>query len=521
MRFVIPLFLLAVCISGCGSQSPARLGEAVPPIHHATTTVRWGLVGVSDVPTLDPALASDPTSISVASLIYGGLVRFDQHLRVQPDGASHWTISRDGKTYTFFLRPNLRFADGNQVTASNVVSALDRALGPEGPAGTAPFYLHLIAGSTSGVKPSGIVAVNSSTVRITLTHPAAHFLSELAFPASFVPDPTLPRKYGAAWTDHAMGFGPYMVTAWRHSRYLTLVRNPYYYGGSVIPRRISLRFYAQGNPIAAYDGGTLDIVSGLPAGETLSSNPPGAQRLPALALDYLAFNTRRLPFKRLNARRAFASAIQAGAASITMGASAFPSSSLIPSALAIPLAPWKPTWSPATYLARAKYPHGHTFPALVLVTPQDPHLHALARALKLSWFHTLHIDVRVQQLNATNYTQILNAHAFDVALVRWGGDYPDAQDFLGTQLGASPYNVTGWSKPSYNSAVQLADSYSPLDPRRGQLLRRAAFIATRSLPVIPLDEPAVTAIIRPDLHGFALTPLGTIVLQHQTATVTR
>ena len=212
MRFILSVLTLAVLICGCGSKSPGIVGQAVSPTPHPKTTVQWGLAGISDLPTLDPALASDAASISVASLVYGGLVRFDRHLRVQPDGASHWTISRDGKTYTFFLRPNLRFADGSKVTANDFVAALDRALGPEGPAGTAPFYLQLIVGSTSGTKPRGIVAVNRSTVRITLTHPAAHFLSELAFPSSFVPEPSLVRRYGASWTDHAMGFGPYMVS---------------------------------------------------------------------------------------------------------------------------------------------------------------------------------------------------------------------------------------------------------------------------------------------------------------------
>ncbi len=521
MRFIIPLLVLALFIDGCGSKSPTVVGQAGPTTQPATTTVQWGLAGISDVPTLDPALASDPTSISVASLVYGGLVRFDQHLRVQPDGASHWTISRNGKTYTFFLRRNLRYADGSKVTANDFVAALDRALGPEGPAGTAPFYLQLIVGSTSGTKPRGIVAVNSSTVRITLTRPAAHFLSELAFPAAFVPQPTLVSKFGTSWTDHAMGFGPYMVNVWRHSRYLTLVQNPHYYGGTVAPRRITLRFYPQRNAVTAYDRGALDVVSGLPAGETLGSHPPGTQRLPALALDYLALNTSRLPFKRLNTRRAFAAAIQPGVARLTMGASVFPSSGLVPSALDMPLARWSASASASTYLARARYPHGNKFPPIVLVLPQDAHLHALARALKLDWFRTLKVDVRIQPVNATNYTQILNAHAFDLALVRWGGDYPDSQDFLGTQLGASPYNVTGWSKPSYNAAVQLADSYSPLDPRRQTLLKHAAFVATRSLPIIPLDEPAVTAIIRPGLQGFALTALGTIVIRHAAPAITR
>jgi oligopeptide transport system substrate-binding protein len=521
MRCIIAILVLAVFLGGCGSKSPTVVGQAIPPTKHAKSTVQWGLVGISDLPTLDPALASDAASISVASLVYGGLVRFDQRLRVQPDGASHWTISRDGKTYTFFLRPNLRYADGSTVKANDFVAALDRALGPEGPAGTAPFYLQSIVGSTSGTKPRGIVALNRTTVQITLTHPAAHFLSELAFPASFVPQPSLVHKYGASWTDHATGFGPYMVTLWRHSRYLSLVRNPYYYGGNVAARRITLHFYAQGNAAAAYDRGALDVVSGLPAGETLASTPPGAIRLPALALDYLAFNTSRLPFKRLNTRRAFAASIRPNVTNLTMGTSVFPSTSLVPSALDIPLARWSATASASTYLARAKYPHGNKFPPVVLVIPQDAHLRALARALKLAWFRTLNIDVRVQQLNATNYTQILNSRAFDVALVRWGGDYPDPQDFLGTQLGTSPYNVTGWSKPSYNAAVQLADSYSPLDPRREGLLKHAAFVAMRSLPIIPLDEPAVTAIIRPQLQGFGLTALGTIVIQHPVPAVTR
>ena len=74
MRFVIPYFILTVFISGCGSKVSGTLDQAGPPTQHARTTVQWGLVGVSDVATLDPALASDPTSISVASLVYGCLL---------------------------------------------------------------------------------------------------------------------------------------------------------------------------------------------------------------------------------------------------------------------------------------------------------------------------------------------------------------------------------------------------------------------------------------------------------------
>ncbi|HEX6509200.1 MAG TPA: ABC transporter substrate-binding protein, partial [Chloroflexota bacterium] len=228
MRFTLFLCAVVLLIAGCASTGTNVTGGTLPTVHHDRTTLQWGLVGVADVPTLDPALASDPTSITMASLVYGGLVRLDSRLRVQADGASRWTISRDGKTYTFFIRPGLRFADGRRVTAQDFASALRGALGPEGSAGTAPFYLQLIAGAGS---PSlrGITVVDPSTLRITLIRPAAHFLSELAFPASFVPDPSLLQRYGATWTDHASGFGPFMVKTWQHSKYVTLVRNPYFY----------------------------------------------------------------------------------------------------------------------------------------------------------------------------------------------------------------------------------------------------------------------------------------------------
>jgi ABC-type oligopeptide transport system substrate-binding subunit len=473
------------------------------------------------VPTLDPALASDPTSISVTSLIYGGLVRLDSHLRVQPDGAANWTISRDGKVYTFHLRRNLRFADGSPVTAGDFVAAIDRALGPEGPAGTAPFYLQLIAGSSSPGKPSGVTAPGPHTVRITLVRPAAHFLSELAFPAGYVPLPSLQAHYGTSWTDHALGFGPYMVQTWRHSRDLVLIRNPYFYGGRVGAPRITIQFLSMQRALAAYRRGSIDVVSGLPAGQTVLPHVADLQRVPALALDYLAFNTARLPFHHLNARRAFASAIGPHVAVRSMGSSVFPSTSLVPSALNLPLDPWTAQASAAAYLKRAGYPGGRKFPDVVLVTTQDPQLAGLSRALKLAWMHTLGIDVRIQPLNASNYTQVLNQHAFDLALVRWGGDYPDPQDFLGTQLGSSTDNVTGWSKRSYNAAVALADSYSPLDPRRIQLLRQAASIATRSLPIVPLDQPAVTAIIRPGVSDLVLTSLGTLALRYPVARTAR
>lgn len=507
-RLLSLLCLLSAALAGCGS--PAAATPAKP------STLDWGLVGLGDVPTLDPALASDPASISISSLIYGGLVRLDSHLRVRPDGASHWTISGNGTVYTFTLRRNLRFADGRRVTAADFAAALGRALGPEGSSGTAPFYLSLIAYPNErrkGVTIQGIQPMGTRRLRIVLRRPAAHFLSELAFPASFVPEPALLQRYGSGWTDHAAGFGPYAVESWQHGRFLTLVRNRYYYGGKPELRRITLRFYGDvASALAAYHHHSIAMISGFQPGSSLPGNIAGVTRVPALALDYLAFNTARVPFQHLDARQAFAALRPAATAARSMGQSAFPATGFLPPAFNLQVPTWRPT-NPARIYLRFARTRASALSAITFVVPRDPRVYALAKALRTRWERALGVTVNLHQLNASTYGTILNAHAFDVAIVRWGADYPDPQDFLATQLGTSSDNVTRWATNRYMALVTEADTTSPGDPRRAVLFRRAASLAARKLAIVPLDVPAQLAIIDPALRGVSLTPLGTVVGQ--------
>ncbi len=106
-----------------------------------------------------------------------------------------------------------------------------------------------------------------------------------------------------------------------------------------------------------------------------------------------------------------------------------------------------------------------------------------------------------------------------MAIVRWGADYPDPQDFLGTQLGSSTDNVTGWHTSRFDRIVALADGYNPADPRRTKLLVKAANLAGRKIPIFPLDVPAQTAFLRPDLSGLRLTGLGTLNLDPARAAI--
>ncbi|HEX8918166.1 MAG TPA: ABC transporter substrate-binding protein, partial [Chloroflexota bacterium] len=510
MRTLPFLLLLCVALTACADSSAKVIVTPKP----TTTTVQWGVVGVTDIPTLDPALASDSTSISLVSLIYGGLVRLDSGLHVRPDGAKRWTISRDGKVYTFFLRQNLRFPDGRRASAYTIAAALQRAMGSQGASGAAAAYLGLIAHGTTGKnhrQVRGILPLDATTLRITLIQPAAHFLAELAFPSSYVPDPAVQRMYGSSWTDHAAGFGPFFVRVWKHSRYLTLQRNPYYYGGLPSLKLIKFRFYdAESSALSAFQNGTLDLVSGLPVGDSLGARVAGATRIPALALDYLAFNTSRLPFFRTKAREAFAAEVTPSLVRGAMGSVAFPATQFLPRAFGLNVPLWRPTAVGRTYLLAARFTHPKRFPRITLVMLQDPNLYALAQKMAAGWKRALGVTVLLRQLNPSDYSAVLNARLFDLALIRWGADYPDPQDFLGTQLGTSPDNVTGWTRSAYQHEVLLADSYNPNDPRRLSFFAQAASSAAASVPILPLDQPAQTAVISPALKRVSLTALGTI-----------
>src|SRR5579884_3905891 len=395
MRLILPLCtLLVVILAGCG-------GSTAPP-HHPSNTLSWGVAGVSDVPTLDPALASDPTSISVASMIYGGLVRLDAHLHVQPDGATHWAISPDGRTYTFYLRPNLRYPDGRRATATDFAASLDRALGPEGESGIGPVYLSLIAhGTGTNTSKPAVKVINATTLQIRLVHPAAHFLSELAFPVSFVPDPAVLQRYGASWTDHAAGFGPYYVKSWEHSQSLTLVRNRHYFGKRPPLHTITIRFYPTPSAgIRAYRSGRIDLLSGLQPGQAISAPPGGTQRVPALAMDYLAFNISRNPFQSLDVRRAFAAVWSPSLVKTTMGMTAFPAHSFLPSAFGLTVPTWAPKKTPAQLMAAAHVRGGEHFPQIVLLLPDDPNLHRLGTALAARWRKALGVTVFLRSLNS-------------------------------------------------------------------------------------------------------------------------
>ncbi|HET8910966.1 MAG TPA: peptide ABC transporter substrate-binding protein [Ktedonobacteraceae bacterium] len=285
--------------------------------------------GISDFATLDPAQVSDLTGTSTVQMLFTGLVQIDDHMQVRPQIAKSWELGPDGMTWTFHLKPNLKFSDGTPLTAKDVAYSLNRALLPATKSTIAPIYLglikdsdNLLAGHLSTLIGDSIVVNDSSTLVITTSKKAPYFLSMLSNPCADVVEKSLIDTYGSQFTDHldvGGSSGPFKTLLYTHGKELDLVPNPYYYGPRPQLRKVILPFYQQTNDeYMAYQEGKVDI-SDIPTNVFPDAKKrDDFHQVPQLWVNYYTMNYLIKPFDNIKIRQAFELAIDKNAIARTV-----------------------------------------------------------------------------------------------------------------------------------------------------------------------------------------------------------
>src|SRR5690349_11259655 len=121
-------FLGFALLAGCGASGTNTISRSKAPAEQQV--YRYGDVS-TDISSFDPAQATDQPSLEAITMVFTGLVQMNDKLQVQPQLAKSYDISPDGLTYTFYLRPDLKFSDGTPLRSDDVAYSLDRALSPE------------------------------------------------------------------------------------------------------------------------------------------------------------------------------------------------------------------------------------------------------------------------------------------------------------------------------------------------------------------------------------------------------
>jgi peptide/nickel transport system substrate-binding protein len=212
--------------------------------------LRFSLGG--EVSLLNPILSTDSVSSAVESAIFSGMVTFNEQLEPVPDLAQSWSVSRDGKRWTFKLRKDVKWHDGVPFTADDVVFTFNSILNPKVNSVRRSDYI--IDG-----KPIVFTAVDKYTVLASLPKPFAPFLIHAAM--SVIPKHLLQGKdiNTAAFNRKPVGTGPFSFKEWQTGDHITVARNPDYYLGKPLLKEINYRIIPDENSsLVALEAGEID-----------------------------------------------------------------------------------------------------------------------------------------------------------------------------------------------------------------------------------------------------------------------
>jgi peptide/nickel transport system substrate-binding protein/oligopeptide transport system substrate-binding protein len=498
---VIPFWFITVPLLGA-----CRGGEPTPQRHtFIDSRDRY------DPRSLDPALSTDVPTGRAVSYIFDGLTRFTVNANLAPALAERWDVSRDGKTYTFHLRPGVTFHDGRPLHAAQVVHSFERVLDPRTKGGRG-WPLYPIAGARdfaarAAASIRGLRALDDSTVRITLDTALAIFPKLLAMPvASIVPD-SVPTAFG----EHPVGTGPWRFVSWRHDDYLRLARNPAYWGGA--PKLDSLEIRIVPEPstsVAEFEAGNVDLLY-VPEAETDQWEHTDDKKAllvsaPALRLWYVAINCTRGPLRDPRVRQALNYAVDVktildrlvgGRGSLAAG--------VIPPSLDGADTTRRPYgYNPArakALLAAAGYPNGF---AIQLWVGQDETFQRVSQSLQ-GYLAAVGIRVSLVQRDNSSAREAARHGDTDLILKDWYADYPDAEDFLNPLLvGANRGvggNVSFYDNPAVDQLVSRARTTAD-STQRATLYTRADSIAFGDAPLIYLFFYNELYAVQPWVAGF-------------------
>ena len=271
--------------------------------------------------TLDPAILTGEPELRIVQALFEGLTTRNAKGEIIPGMAQSWTLSPDGKTYTFTLRPEAKWSNGEPVTAYDFLNSWERALNPSTGSQYSYQLYYLVNGEAYGTgkltdfSQVGVKAPDAHTLVVTLNHPVGYFLELTTLPILYpVYLPAL-KENGSSWTKPGkiVSNGPYILKEWRLNDYILLETNPDYWRAVPIAR---IKVLPTNNPTACFNlfySKKTDLIldkTSIPAELVLEiKDKPYFHANPFGATTFIRFNVKRKPFDDVRIRKALALAL--------------------------------------------------------------------------------------------------------------------------------------------------------------------------------------------------------------------
>src|SRR5688572_17889663 len=430
MKRISPIcsLLLILCLthSGCfsGDEPSTYYGAVVAP---RTQELRWSDGGLPQ--TFDPAFAAAPPDTDAVRALFEGLTDYDpQTLTPVPAVATRWESSNDGRVWTFYLRDNARWSNGEKVTADDFVRSWERTL-KIGPLAPHTELLANIEGATPTIAEPhtfGARAINEHVLQVTLHHPDNSFPSLVAHPV-FRPVKVAAADQTSRLDSHELiSNGAFLLSATENDRVRLERAKTYWDDKSVALDGVTfVNTTSAEAALTAYEAGEIDAVTNAPfepLALKLLAPYKDFHRSTYGALTYYGFNTSREPFDDVRVREALALAIDRERISRNdLGGATEPAGKFLPEAMSGE----KPVVDKAELLeydvnkarellAEAGYPNGEGFPVIRLLINRNEQQRIVAQSIAAMWRTALNIQTEVVIQSWEDYELTIQAGDYDV-----------------------------------------------------------------------------------------------------------
>ncbi len=453
-------------------EAPAAATDS-GPIRGGVFNTLW-----SDPPTMDPHLVTDGTSYGIVIEVFSGLVRLgaDTLNPFEPDLAESWSVLEGGTVYEFKLRNDLKFSNGDPVTAQDFKWSFERAAHPDTASTVAEEFLGDIVGiqdivDGNATSASGIEVIDERTLRLTIDAPKAYFIAKLTYPTAFVLNKNNVESLGRNWTDDPVSTGPFTLKEYRIGQRIRLARNDNFWDRTAYLDEVVFNL-AGGVSMAMYENDEIDITSvGLADLERVQDpteeiNKDLVEVPPNFAVSYVGFNINEAPFDDANFRQALNHAVDKQ----LIADQVF--SNLVKPAYGV-IPPGFPGYSAEIkglefdadlardLLAQSAYADPETRPRIVLTVPGTGGSPGLTtEVIADMWRQNLGIEIEIQQVEWATYIQDLHRGRLQAwSGLSWQADYPDPQTFIDVLFrSTSAINYGGYANDQVDQFVVSAQT---------------------------------------------------------------
>ena len=532
------LILLAICMvaslfTGCGAAKSSK----------DTVTLIEG----AEPETIDPGLNSTTDGATYILHMFEGLTKVGKTGKTEPGVAKSWDISSDSLTYTFHLRDNAKWSDGQVVKAQDFEYAWKRALDPK-TASSYAYQLYYIKNAEAYNAPKagatpitadqvGVKATDDKTLVVTLNSPTAYFIDLTNFPTYMPLRKDMLDKYADKWTqkpESYIGNGAYKMTAWKHNEVIETTKNENYWDNkSIAIKNINWKLVEDDNvALNAFDAGEVDasLNNHVPVTEVKNLLDAGKLKVyPLLGTYYLDFSVNKPIVNDVKVRKALSLAIDRQLIVDTVTkAGQLPAVGFVPPGTpgADPkkdfrseagggdfIQPTAQIDEAKKLLSDAGYPDGKGFPTLELIYNTSTTHQAVMESVQEQWKKNLGIDVKISNMEFKTLIPLRTAHDFTIARDGWIGDYNDPMTFLDLFTTPSGQNSPAYSNATYDKAV--ADAKASIDPKvRMAAMHTAEKQLMDDMPIIPIYFYVTYQMENPDIKDMYVSPLGFVFMQY-------